>query len=240
MTTQTSTSSVSSSDPSWPPVLRWIGSVLLVCWVALIAAAVFGVDHTSTLSDLDRGIASGDISVVHVSGGLPADAQGYGRLTIRWREGVLSHRVDLREARPFRAAPRNDGVQVVTPGAVDRLRTAHPSLRVIRDSSQWEPDFEGEMFRLRFPAGWVYLGLLTMVATLGLLIAGPEPWRATRWAWFWVFGIATPLGVVAYLILGGPTRLSTRPPAGAKRLTGGWAFILSVVLSGVSVAVLQG
>jgi hypothetical protein len=62
-----------------------------------------------------------------------------------------------------------------------------------------------------------------------LLVVGPQPWRATRWAWFWLLWTAPPLGILAFLLLGGSTRLW--PPARAEaRLTGGWAFLLTILL----------
>ena len=69
-------------------------------------------------------------------------------------------------------------------------------------------------------------GVAVWLAVLLLIVGGPEPWRATRWAWGWVVLLAGPLGSVAYLLLGGPLAL-LRPHAGHRRLTGGWAFLLA-------------
>lgn len=67
------------------------------------------------------------------------------------------------------------------------------------------------------------------LATLWLLVNGPQPWRATRWAWFWL--AAPPLGLLAFLLLSGPTPgLGITRPA-TKRLTGGKAFLLALLLS---------
>jgi len=72
------------------------------------------------------------------------------------------------------------------------------------------------------------------VGTLLCLVWGPTPWRATRWAWFWI--IAHPLGPISapvFLLLSGPTPLLRAPKPGARRLHGGWAFLLAVVTAGV-------
>jgi hypothetical protein len=73
------------------------------------------------------------------------------------------------------------------------------------------------------------LGMVSWMAALLLVVGGPEPWRATRWAWGWAWLLTGPLGSVAYLLLGGPTGF-LRPQPGHRRLTGGWAFLLAWVL----------
>jgi hypothetical protein len=73
------------------------------------------------------------------------------------------------------------------------------------------------------------LGVASWLAVLLLIVGGPEPWRATRWAWGWAWLLTGPLGSVAYLLLGGPIGVA-RPRTGHRRLTGGWAFLLAWVL----------
>lgn len=63
--------------------------------------------------------------------------------------------------------------------------------------------------------------------------AGPAPWRATSWAWIWLILGGGPLGSIAYLLLGGPLGL-WRPRDVNRRLTGGWAFLIALVLGGGS------
>ena len=88
--------------------------------------------------------------------------------------------------------------------------------------------------------GWVapdWTGLARLflvIGTLAHLVLGPQPWRATRWAWFWLFGVLSPLGMIAFLVLSGPTPGVRTPRSGARRLTGGWAFLLALVLGSVS------
>ena len=103
-----------------------------------------------------------------------------------------------------------------------------------RQSSETHgPSVSDDLLGWRVP-GWVALaGLVLLVAAAWLLVNGPQPWRATRWAWFWTFGLATPLGIVFYLVLGGPTSLSHPPRPGRERLTGVLAFLLTAVVSGL-------
>jgi hypothetical protein len=72
---------------------------------------------------------------------------------------------------------------------------------------------------------------LLFLAGFPLLMIGPHPWRATRWAWFWL--LLPPVGNVVFLLLSGPTPGVPRPRNPRRRLTGGWAFWLSLPLMSV-------
>jgi hypothetical protein len=65
-----------------------------------------------------------------------------------------------------------------------------------------------------------------------LIAAGPEPWRATRWAWFWAVLFTAPVGALAFAILSGPTPLVPTPRNRAWRLSGGWTFIIIMLVFG--------
>jgi hypothetical protein len=76
-----------------------------------------------------------------------------------------------------------------------------------------------------------WLGLAAFALVLGglaSLVGGPQPWRATRWAWFWL--VLTPVGSIAFVLFSGPTPLLPTPRDPTRRLTGGWAFLLSIPL----------
>jgi hypothetical protein len=81
------------------------------------------------------------------------------------------------------------------------------------------------------PTGVVAAALLLTLCGVGLLVAGPEPWRATRWAWFWLV-LTSPFVSVLFLLLSGPTVAVPGPRNPRRRLTGGWAFLLSLPLMG--------
>lgn len=233
MTTPTAVETPSQpAVPDWSRGARRFGWALLACWVLLIATAVFAGERSSSLADLERAVESGDVTVVGVEGGMSRSARGYALLELHWRDGPFAYYAEVREARPRRAAPHDGDLDVVRPGVVDRLAASHPDLRVERRSGS-DPPISGSLAWWRLPWPLLWAGPLLLLATIGLLIAGPQPWRATRWAWFWLSGIASPIGVFAYLILGGPTSLSRPPLPGASRMTGGWAFLLSLLASSV-------
>ena len=114
-----------------------------------------------------------------------------------------------------------------SPSDVTRLaQEADPALTSeVRFGQGWFVEVAGQ--QLSGPASvYVSVGAL---AGLWLLVAGPQPWRATRWSWFWL--AAVPGGPVAFLLLSGPTP-GVRPPRPERpRLTGGKALLLAIGLS---------
>lgn len=72
-----------------------------------------------------------------------------------------------------------------------------------------------------------------------VLVLGPAPRLATRWAWFWL-GSVPPLWLVFVLLEPVPLWSRTPAPARAQRLTGGWAFLIGLVLPGVLAAFVPG
>ena len=106
---------------------------------------------------------------------------------------------------------------------IARLRAMKPDLRITQRASPSEVDLFG--LRLPRPAA-LPLGLAFLLG-LVVLIAGRQPWRATRWAWLWFAFL--PGGPLAFLLLSGPT--PGLPSANdQRRLTGGKAFLLTVTL----------
>lgn len=75
---------------------------------------------------------------------------------------------------------------------------------------------------------WQLHGVGALVALL-LLIGGTAPRLATRWAWFWLMWSVPPAALVFVLVEPVPLWRRGAPPA-TRRLTGGWAFLLAVVL----------
>jgi hypothetical protein len=83
--------------------------------------------------------------------------------------------------------------------------------------------------------GWVWpLVYLTM---LFVLITGPQPRRATKWAVFWIFSLPSGLGLLWALTREAPWHREASelpepaPGPGPGRWTGGWAFIAVGLLS---------
>lgn len=70
---------------------------------------------------------------------------------------------------------------------------------------------------------------LPWLAAIVLLVVGPQPRWATRWAWFWLLG-AAPMAVVFLLVEPVPV-WQTQALAGRPwRLTGGRAFLLMLAV----------
>ena len=84
-----------------------------------------------------------------------------------------------------------------------------------------------QVWGLYVPPWLAVCSLLSAVVVLVLLVQGPWPWRATRWAWFWL--ISNPLTLLAFLLLSGPTPGVRAPRDAGRRLGGGWAFVISSV-----------
>lgn len=74
---------------------------------------------------------------------------------------------------------------------------------------------------------WGFLPVATALLWFAVLVTGPEPRYATRFAWFWLaFSPLSVLAAVAYLLLGARGAVP-----GERRLTGAWAFLLFLVLN---------
>jgi hypothetical protein len=74
---------------------------------------------------------------------------------------------------------------------------------------------------------WTYGSGLASLVTLILLIVGPQPRWATKWAWFWLLGTG-PMSAVFLLVEPVPVWQSEPAFARPSRLTGGWAFLIAL------------
>ncbi len=221
-------------DPVRRPTSGWdrARQALVVGWLLVIAAMLVAGARTTSLGDLREAVARGDVDGVTVTSGLPARATGYVLVQVGWREGLWRHEAAVVEWRgsptervEARESARDQGATAVHGSLAAALRAADPGLTV----SVSDHDLSSSTL-----LGWrcpPWLGLVAaalVLCGLGLLLGGPEPWRATRWAWFWL--LVPPLGSIAFLLLSGPTPGLPRPKDGTRRLTGGWAFLLAVPL----------
>ncbi|NHC12279.1 hypothetical protein [Motilibacter deserti] len=197
---------------------------LAAAYAVLLAVLPFVVESDASLSRLRAQVLSGAVDEVEVVGG-PGTRSGWGSQEVRWRDGLLQ-RVTTVELRPsdVSAEPR-DGV--VHEDVAALLRHDNPSVVVSRSN---DPGWEPEVFGQAAP-GWVAaLLFIVAIASLGLLILGPPPWRGTRWAWFWLGVWIPPVGTLAFLLLSGPAPLVSRRPT-RRRLTGLWGFLLGAALA---------
>lgn len=209
-------------------VWRW---VLVVAWLAVLALLVTTGQRDSTWQELRHDVRSGDAHDIWMTHGLPGNAHGSSTVEVTWRDGLLGYRATVTEARP----PR--GPAPVVPDVVAALRDLDPDVEVAHH--RWA-DTSSSVLGWRVSDWTGFLALTLFLATIMLLITQPAPWRATRWAWFWLITVASPIGLAAFLLLSGPTGVLPAPREPRRRLTGGWALLLALLVSAVSDAVVVG
>lgn len=216
-----------------PAPLRGLAScgiawALLLCCGALLATGLLVGERVSTYDALQRAVARGDVHSVVVTGGTSEPFLGRQSVTVHWQEGAVHRQAPLVEQHPLRRTVTPQGLPVVF--SVERdLAWLDPDVAIERRPHEYPND--NEVYGWRLPE---WTSIATAVVAIGgllLLIAGAQPRRATRWAWFWMMWTAPPLGFVAFLALGGSLSPRPRPDLG-RRLTGGRAFLLSILVGG--------
>ncbi|HEY0952453.1 hypothetical protein [Nocardioides sp.] len=214
------------------PVGWWAARVagwgLLGACLLLAAVAVAGGERTASYDSLRTAVRSGDIEHVVVSSGSSGDFRGHVTVDVHWHTATGWRVAQVVEQHPLRR-DRLNGLPVVY-DVVQDLRGLDPGLEVERRPHWRELGASIEVLGWRL-VGWCALVVAVVwVGTLMLIVGGPPPWRATRWAWFWLLLLAAPVGVVAFLLLGGPCGLL--PPAPGRRpgLRGGAAFVLALLV----------
>lgn len=215
---------------AWGRVPRLVAWALVLGWLVTVVAVVATTERSRSLGDLESAISSGDVGVVGVSGELGPGATGYSTVELHWSNHGLRY---VSEVRQVRGSTQTGGgsARVVRGDLTSYLTGLDPSLRIEQAPHTIQVSglhFDALGWNV---AGWLLWPLLALLAmTLRLVAVSPEPWRATRWAWGWiVFGLG-PLGCLAYLLAGGPTGALRRPAGRGRGLTGGWAFLLVLVL----------
>ena len=238
MTIDTAPTPASASRPApageWDRYDRIVGWTLMLLLAGLAAGMLAQGTRTSSLADLESHVASGEVRQVEVIGEhLPPGSDGYTMVEVVWRTGVVRQSATVFEAgteRAARRARRSDADRRVVLGTVeDHLHAQEPDLALTQGS---RPSSAITIGPLTGP-GWVGIGWLALVIGC-LAMTGPRTWRASGWAWAWLILLVPPYGVLAFLVLGGPTGLF--PPRNPRRprLTGGWAFLLGLLLGGAT------
>lgn len=210
--------------------------LVLVLWGLLVLGLVVTLgERTASLADVVAAADSGFVSSFDVAGSLPSGSTGWTTQDVRWRQGSTTRHAAVLYASPGQEREATDsnpssGASVTTTDVATLIREHDPSARV-RVSDHERPS-SATVMRLEVPAWlwWVVVG--GCVVALLRIRNGPEPWRATRWAWAWATFLTGPLGAVAFAVLSGPSPIIRAPRPGARRLTGGWSFLLMLVLSG--------
>lgn len=235
---QTVGGDVQETTPSPAPPVRavrstrgwaWVRGVLTALWLVLAGLTVLVGVRDTTYADLEAGLASGRVDRVAVSGGLPAGATGSATATVTWRDGLFRDRATLTETTSVREArdSRLSDDRYVVGSVRATLAQRFPDATVVRSLKSQSMD-GGSVWEVNLP-GWLMIGFaVAFLGTLGTITGGPQPWRATRWAWFWVYTI--PGGAVAFLVLSGPSWPLPAPRAAHRRLTGGFAVLLTILV----------
>jgi hypothetical protein len=232
-TTQTAPARPAPARVGGHAAARVIAWVVLVGWVVVILASLWwGYPKTSTYADLKADVATGRVTAVQVDGGLRPHARGFSVVELRWREGVVGFSTTVVEAtgkRVPRYVDKSEVTAVLDEPVEWQLREANPQVHFsAAESSSVTISVFGWS-----PPEWVsYVFAAVLLATWAMVIAGPEPRRATRWAWFWLVFLTSPVGCIAYLLLSGvltARTLETSATRRESRLTGGWAFLLAIV-----------
>lgn len=208
--------------------------VVIAGWLAVLIALPLTAEKSSSWSHLRDQVAAGKVTSVEVNGEMPAGADGFSTVQIRWKHGVLRYVTYVRQFQGHQddSVWSDDEVSAslhTAPGA--RLRALQPGLSISRSS---HATYSGDRFLGFEASGWLWAAsAVLMLATLVLLVKGPPVWWATRWGWVWL--MSSPIGTAAFLLLSGPFPGLPKPRNPDRRLTGGWAFLLSVVVKAVSI-----
>lgn len=214
---------------------RWTvtGRLVALLWLVAVLTILLVGERRSDLGLLHGGLADGSVTKVEITG-LPEGGVSGGHATVQleWESRFLNRYAEIVVVSP--EGPGDDytdfdELPVVVGDPLPVLQKLQPDVEIVRKEFRSGTFWEADGWLLR---GWpmTLVGPLWLSA-LFMLLGGPQPWRATRWAWFWIVLASPFFGAVAYVLLGGP--LAARQPADrTRRLTGGWAFLIAVFLLG--------
>lgn len=210
-------------------LVRWS---MLALWIFVMVVAVTVGSRTSQLSDLESDLTAGTVTSVTVTPGMPPGAEGVTMQSVFWRSGLLNYRADVLMVTPgddSAASPHDDGMAVRSGYDVaEQLAEEDSELLITRIPDRLS---SGVVYGFEVPIWLLGFAFAGAVGTLMVLVSGHQPWRATRWGWFWI--ISTAIGPPLFLILAGPTPLLPSPRKQHRKLTGGWAFLIALFLQSV-------
>jgi hypothetical protein len=205
---------------------------VIACWLLVVVALPLAGERSASWNDVQAAVGDGAVHTVRVSGELGPGTSGYGTVEIHWRDGLLRRVTTVVQVRGQGERPGEstleDASAVLHTAPSTRLAALQPGLSVRRDD---DLPGGGRLFGWAVPAVVGMVAFFLLVVGFGLLVTGPQPWRATRWAWFWL--LASPVGAIAFLLLSGRTPGLPTPKDLTRRLTGGWAFLLALALIAV-------
>jgi hypothetical protein len=215
---------------------RWqvTGRIVVLAWLLTALLAVLTGERESELRDLQAGLSDGSVSQVEIVGMPRSDPwRGMATVTLRWDGSFIDRYAEVvvvNPAQPSGVRVDGDGRPIIVGDLAQNLQAIDPEVRLVNTPLKSSSSLEVLGWRSQLGS----LGFLALAAWVGgffLIASGPEPWRATRWAWGWLYVFGAPVGIVAYLLFGGPLGVG-RPVDRTRRLTGGWAFLLALVFFG--------
>lgn len=206
--------------------------VVLVGLTAVVVTTFLVGTRDSTLAHLKDGVRSGRVTEVTVSGGLEPGSRGSETAHLTWRDRFGGHATNVLEtSRHHRTGFRGDETTaVVHRPVVGLLRSLRPDVR-IRDGDRRIMAYRWSVLGWHGPATVAYAFLVLWVLSIGVVAVTASPRRATPWAWAWIVLGLPVVGGFAFLMLSGVTRRRVPTPYLRPRLTGGWAFLLVLVLA---------
>lgn len=225
---------------SWGRIPRLLAWVLVAGWVVTAAGIALQGERSGDFGSLVSSIEGGDLDVVEAAGALDAGSTGTSIVELHWRVHGLRYVAEVKQVRgnerQLRRLSRGGDVFDGATGRIEGDLAAY--LSGLDPSVRLEPTHRTPSGMQYDAFGWQVTGwllwpvLALLLVTLRLLAVSPEPWRATRFAWFWPILLIPVLGPLAFLLFGGPTGAARALDPRLKRFTGGWAFLLTLLLSG--------
>ena len=214
---------------------RWrvTGMLVVLLWLATAALTVTLGERRSDLGRLQDALSAGTVSEVEVAG-YPEEGigNGYARVELHW-DGWVDRYAEVVVAfprEPYDGSFNPEGLPVIVGDPADALRSFDEDVQVTYSDNR---SSAGGFLGWQGPQSILLLGIAAWLAAILLAFNGPQPWRVTRWGWAWFLVFAGPVGSGLYLLLGGP--LGLWPPRNPdRRLTGGWALLIAMVLFGGS------
>ncbi|WP_256829840.1 hypothetical protein [Ornithinimicrobium faecis] len=206
--------------------------MMLVVMGVIIIGVWLTATRPASMADLQKALSSGQLSQVELVGELEPAAAGTSLVDIVWQDGLFARYTTVQQTSagvlPEAPPPAPWPTSVVGSDLRDVLTASTPTGQLQVTSREVHAGSHGVLFEWRVST-WVAVAFMAWVLTvLVTLIVGPEPRRATRWAWFWLICGTGPFALVLFPLFGLAGAGKPLEPTG-RRLTGGWAFLIAVL-----------
>ncbi len=209
-------------------LLTW---ALFLAWCALLAAFAVGSQRESDLHSLEQQILSGEVGVVEVAGGMREGSTGFATLELRWSHDGLDYYTEVAQlrGRQLDEASQSGVTGYIRGDVATYLRRGSSQLRVEPTYFVDRSGITAHVAGWRVTGGLVWFFGALFLLSVRVLVVGAEPRRGTKWAWFWLMFVLSPLAAPVFFALGRPHGPAWTKGDG-RRLTGGWAFVMCLLL----------